>query len=69
MMGWSGGAMSPLAGIGIVVFWLALLALIVWLVRRLLPDISVKTTHTASESELEGGNSQPPQAPKSTTLP
>lgn len=53
MMGWSGGAMSPLGGIVIVVFWLALIALIVWLVRRLVPDISGKTTHAASESELE----------------
>jgi len=53
MMGWSGGAMSPSGGIVIVLFWLALLALIVWLVRRLLPDVSGKTTHAATESELE----------------
>jgi len=53
MLGWSGGAVSLLGGIVMVLLWLALLALIVWLVTKLVPDISGKTTHAASESELE----------------
>jgi putative membrane protein len=53
MMGWYGGEMSPVSGIAVVVFWLAVLGLIVWLVGRLLPGVSGKTTGPPSESELE----------------
>jgi len=53
MMGWYGGEMSPVSGIAVVVFWLAVLALIVWLVGRLLPGVSGRTTSPPSESELE----------------
>ena len=53
MMGWYGGEMSPVSGITVVVFWLAVLALIVWLVGRLLPGVSGRTTSPPSESELE----------------
>ena len=39
MMGWnSGGGMGSLGWLGMGVFWLILLALIVWLVVRLVPE-------------------------------
>jgi putative membrane protein len=36
-MGWYGGGMGSLGGLAMGLFWLALLAKIVWLVLRLLP--------------------------------
>ena len=53
MMGWSGGGRSPLGGVVTVVFWLAVLALIVWLVGRIFPGVSGETTGPPTESELE----------------
>jgi putative membrane protein len=52
MMGWY-GAMGPLAGLAMIVFWLALLGLIMWAVARLLPGSSGETTRANSESALE----------------
>ena len=40
MMGWYGGGMSMWAWLFMGTFWVALLALIVWLVVRLLPSAS-----------------------------
>jgi putative membrane protein len=53
MMGWYGGGMGPLGWLGMGVFWLILLALIVWLVVRLLPSSSGGTTRNTGESPLE----------------
>jgi putative membrane protein len=52
MMGWYGGGMGPLGWLAMVVFWLILLALIVWLVVRLVPS-SGATMHAGGESPLE----------------
>jgi putative membrane protein len=52
MMGWYGGT-GPLAGFAVIVFWLALLGLIVWAVGRLLPGSSGETTRADSESPVE----------------
>src|SRR5674476_1357306 len=52
MMGWY-GAMGPLAGLAMIVFWVALLGLIMWAVRRLLPGNSGETTRANSESAVE----------------
>ena len=52
MMGWY-GAMGPLAGLAMIVFWVALLGLIMWAVGRLLPGSSGETTRNNSESALE----------------
>ena len=52
MMGWY-GAMGPLAGVSMLVFWVALLGLILWAVGRLLPGSSGETMHNNSESALE----------------
>jgi putative membrane protein len=52
MMGWYGG-MEPLAGLAMLVLWVALLGLIVWAVGRLLPGSSRETTSANSESALE----------------
>ena len=51
-MGWY-GAMGPLAGLAMLVFWVALIGLIVWAVGRLLPGNSGETTRANSESALE----------------
>jgi uncharacterized membrane protein len=53
MMGWSGGAMSPLAGLAVIAFWVLLFGLIVWAVGRLLPGCSGETTTANSESAVE----------------
>jgi hypothetical protein len=50
MMGWYGGAMGPLAGLAIIVFWVVMFVLIVWAVGRLLPGSSAETTVANSES-------------------
>jgi putative membrane protein len=52
MMGWY-GVMGPLAGFVMIVFWLALLGLIIWAVGRLLPGNSGETTRATSESAVE----------------
>ena len=52
MMGWY-GAMGPLAGLAMLVFWLAVFWLIIWAVGRLLPGNSGETTRANSESALE----------------
>ena len=52
MMGWY-GAMGPLAGLAMLVFWVALLGLIIWAVGRLLPGSSGETTRANSESPVE----------------
>ena len=52
MMGWY-GAMGPLAGLAMLVFWVALLWLIIWAVGRLLPGSSGETTCAKSESPVE----------------
>jgi putative membrane protein len=52
MMGWY-GEMGPLAGMAMLVLWVALLGLIVWAVGRLLPGSSGETTSANSESVVE----------------
>jgi len=52
MMGWY-GAMGPLAGLAMIVFWFGMLGLIVWAVGRLLPGNSGETTRENSESAVE----------------
>ena len=53
MMGWYGGGMGPLGWLAMGVFWLILLALIVWLVVRLVPGSSGAAMHASGESPLE----------------
>ena len=53
MMGSYGNAMGSLGWLGMGVFWLLLLALIGWLVMRLLPGSSGRTTRSTGESALE----------------
>jgi putative membrane protein len=53
MMGWDGGEMGPLGWLAMSVFWLVVLALILWLVVRLLPGSSGGTTRAADGSALE----------------
>jgi putative membrane protein len=53
MMGWHVGGMGPFAGLAMVVFWLALLGLIIWAVGRLLPGSSGEVTVANSESAVE----------------
>jgi len=55
-MGWYSGGMSPLAGLTMFVFWLALLGLIIWAVGRVLPGSTGETTRAMSaksESAVE----------------
>ena len=52
MMGSYGSGMGSLGWLGMGVFWLLLLALIGWLVMRLLPS-SGRTTRPTGESALE----------------
>jgi putative membrane protein len=53
MMGWYGGGMGSLGGLAMGLFWLSLLALIVWLVIRLLPDSNDQPTRSTDESALD----------------
>jgi putative membrane protein len=53
MMGWYGGGMGALGWLGMGVFWLLLLAMIVWLVVWLLPGSDGVTGHSSSESALD----------------
>lgn len=40
MMGWYGGGMGWVGWLGMAVFWIAIIALIIWLVVKLLPASS-----------------------------
>jgi putative membrane protein len=51
MMGWYGGGGMGSFGVGVGVFWLALILLVIWLVVRLLPGSG--TTRNTGESALE----------------
>jgi len=53
MMGSYGNAMGSLGWLGIGVFWLLLLALIVWLVMRLLPGSSDRALRPTGDSAAE----------------
>lgn len=53
MMGWSGGAMGPLAGLAIIALWAILFVLIVWAVGRLLPGSSGEMTAANDESAVD----------------
>jgi len=53
MMGGYGNGMGWLGWLGMGVFWLIMLALIVWLVVRLLPDSVRGTYRNAGASALE----------------
>lgn len=57
MMDWNGNGMSMLGWLGMGLFWFILLALIVWLVVRLLPGSSAGssggTGHSAVDSPVE----------------
>lgn len=53
MMSWYGGGMSPLEWFAMGVFWLVVLALIMWLVVRLLPGGGSVTTRPRGEPALE----------------
>lgn len=44
MMGWYGGGMGGGAWLFMGLFWVALIAVIIWLVVRLLPDRAGSTT-------------------------
>jgi putative membrane protein len=52
MMGWHGGGMSDGAWLFMGLFWLMLLALIVWLVARLLPSSSGESGKLDSPEEI-----------------
>jgi len=53
MMGSYGNGMGSLGWLGMGVFWLLLLGLIVWLVIRLLPGSSGRTSRPSGESAAE----------------
>jgi uncharacterized membrane protein len=53
MMGSYGNAMGSLGWLGMGVFWLLLLGLIGWLVMRLLPGRSGRTTRPTGDSAAE----------------
>ncbi|MEP7036425.1 MAG: hypothetical protein ABI662_11065 [Dermatophilaceae bacterium] len=53
MMGWNDGGMAPLGFLVMGAFWILLLALIVWLVVRLVPGSDHATAHSGGESPLE----------------
>ena len=53
MMGSYGNGMGSFGWLGMGVFWLILLGLIVWLVVRLLPGSSERTTRVTGESAQE----------------
>ena len=53
MMGSYGNAMGSLGWLGMGVFWLLLLGLIVWLVMRLLPGSTGRTSHPTGDSAAE----------------
>jgi putative membrane protein len=51
MMGWYGGGMGAGMWVFMGVFWIALIALIIWLVVRLLPS-SARATTTAPPPQV-----------------
>jgi putative membrane protein len=53
MMGWYGNAMGSLGWLGMGVFWFLLLGLIGWLVMRLLPGSSGRTSRPTGDSAAE----------------
>jgi putative membrane protein len=53
MMGSYGNAMGSLGWLGMGVFWLLLLGLIVWLVMRLLPGTTGRTSNPIGDSAAE----------------
>ena len=53
MMGSYGNAMGSLGWLGMGVFWLLLLGLIVWLVMRLLPVTTGRTSHSTGDSAAD----------------
>ena len=53
MMGSYGNGIGSLGWLGIGVVWLLLLGLIVWLVMRLLPGSSSRTSHPSGDSAME----------------
>jgi putative membrane protein len=53
MMGGYGVGMGSLGGLAMGVFWLGLLALIVWLVLRLLPESGDQPSRPTGESALQ----------------
>ena len=53
MMRWYGSGMGPVGWIAMGLFWLILLGLIVWLVIRLLPGSSGRTSRPSGESAAE----------------
>jgi len=53
MMGSYGNAMGSLGWLGMGVFWLLLLGLIVWLVMRLLPGSTGRTSRPTGDSAAE----------------
>jgi uncharacterized membrane protein len=53
MMGSYGNGMGSLGWLGMGFLWLLLLGLIVWLVMRLLPGSSSRTSHPTGDSAAE----------------
>jgi putative membrane protein len=53
MMGSYGNGIGSLGWLGMGVFWLLLLGLIVWLVMRLLPGTTGRTSHPTGDSAAE----------------
>ena len=53
MMGSYGNGIGSLGWLGMGVFWLLLLGLIAWLVIRLLPGTTGRTSHTIGDSAAE----------------
>ena len=53
MMGSYGNAMGSLGWLGMGVSWLLLLGLIVWLVMRLLPGTTGRTSHPTRDSATD----------------
>ena len=53
MMGSYGNGIGSLAWLGMGVFWLLLLGLIVWLVIRLLPGTTGRTSHPTGDSAAD----------------
>lgn len=57
MMGWYGGGMGPGMWIFMGVFWFALIALIIWLVVKLLPS---KAQPAAPQASAQGAAPESP---------
>jgi len=53
MMGSYGNGIGSLGWLGMGVFWLLLLGLIVWLVMRLLPGTTGRTSHPTGDSAAD----------------